>query len=55
DLVLTIAERILERLRLPEELAVCEPPLAIPRFAYVQIWRGDAARAAAGRSRSSNG
>ncbi|MCR3799764.1 LysR substrate-binding domain-containing protein, partial [Pseudomonas aeruginosa] len=48
DLVLTIAERILERLRLPEELAVCEPPLAIPRFDYVQIWRGDAEREAAG-------
>ncbi len=46
DLVLTIAERILERLRLPEELAVCEPPLAIPRFDYVQIWRGDAEREA---------
>ena len=48
DLVLTIAERTLERLRLPEELAVCEPPLAIPRFDYVQIWRGDAEREAAG-------
>lgn len=48
DLVLTIAERTLERLRLPEELALCEPPLAIPRFDYVQIWRGDAEREAAG-------
>ncbi|MBF3243535.1 LysR family transcriptional regulator, partial [Pseudomonas aeruginosa] len=24
------------------------PPLAIPRFDYVQIWRGDAEREAAG-------
>ncbi|CDF85483.1 putative LysR-family transcriptional activator [Pseudomonas knackmussii B13] len=44
DLVLTIAERCLERLALSDSLAVFEPPLALPRFDFVQIWREDAER-----------
>ncbi|PWU26606.1 LysR family transcriptional regulator [Pseudomonas sp. RW407] len=44
DLVLTIAARCLERLELPASLAVFEPPLALPRFDFVQIWREDAER-----------
>jgi DNA-binding transcriptional LysR family regulator len=42
DLLLTVSARVLQAAALPETLAVLQPPLAVPTFEFVYIWRADA-------------
>lgn len=43
DLMLTVASRSLSAEQLPAGLAVVAPPLAVPEFEFVYLWRADAA------------